>query len=97
MSELARRTSARIIFATTTSVIESRMSERFFRRNDEIARYNAAVVPALMREGVLIDDLYSLVNADIYKYIREDDLTHLNHAGIEACSAMVADFIRGIK
>ena len=82
-----------VCFATT---IPAR-PERAITDNRLVAEYNDAVVPLLEKEGVLIDDLWSLVNADIYKYIREDDLTHLSEAGIEACSAQVADFIRSVK
>ena len=82
-----------VCFATT---IPAR-PERAITDNRLVAEYNAAVVPALMREGVLIDDLYSLVNSDIYTYIRADDQVHLTDEGIEACSAQVADFIRRIS
>ena len=81
-----------VCFATT---IPTR-PEREITDNSLVAKYNESVVPLLKNEGVLIDDLYSLVNADVYKYIREDDLTHLNEAGIEACAQQVAGFICGV-
>ncbi len=55
------------------------------------------MAPLLKKEGVLINDLYSVVNSDINRYIRGDDLTHLSDEGIKACAEKTAEFIRNIK
>ncbi|MBP5274649.1 MAG: SGNH/GDSL hydrolase family protein [Abditibacteriota bacterium] len=82
-----------VCFATTTPVRE----EREITDNRLVAEYNEAVVPLLKKEGVLINDLYSVVNSDINRYIRGDDLTHLSDEGIKACAEKTAEFIRNIK
>ncbi|MCQ2431625.1 MAG: SGNH/GDSL hydrolase family protein [Clostridia bacterium] len=79
----------KIIFATTTPVRE----ENIYNSNDDVRAFNAAVVPKLEAEGVIINDLYSLVNADHKKYIL-DDMIHLTDAAIDMCAEAVAASIR---
>ena len=45
--------------------------------------------------GVRINDLNALLDADIYRYISEDNI-HLSPEGIELCAAQVAQHIRDI-
>jgi len=82
--------SKKVIFATTTPV------ENVFPEaaNEQIAAYNAAVVPELQKIGVLIDDLNAVVLPNLGEYIRPDDHLHLTAAGAEACAAAVAASIR---
>ena len=77
-----------VIFATTTPV--SPLNK--YNRNDDIRRYNELIVPLLMERGIVINDLYSLVSANIDKYV-SDDLIHLSDAGIELCAKRVAEII----
>lgn len=79
----------RVIFATTTPV----RPEFEYNDNGVIARYNAVMIPKLQAMGIEINDLHSLVNADVYRYIREDDKIHLSDEGIEMCARKVADVI----
>ena len=51
---------AKVIFATSTSVISEKMSPNFKRYNEEIEKYNEAAVEVALRHGFEIDDLYSL-------------------------------------
>ena len=78
-----------IIFATTTPV----HPEKAMQNNDDIDRYNAHIVQILRQEGVIINDLNSLVATDIEKYICEDKI-HLSQAGVELCGKAVADSVR---
>ena len=78
-----------IIFATTTPVSPLNLRNH----NEQISRYNAAVVPKLQERGVIVNDLHSLVATDIDRYIR-DDRIHLTDEGIELCAHAVADAIR---
>ena len=78
-----------LIFATTTPV----HPENPYDRNEYIRAANEAVVPPLRALGVVINDLHSVIAADIPAYIREDKL-HLSPAGIEAAATHNAAFIR---
>jgi len=79
----------RVIFATSTPV----HPEYKYNKNEVIERYNNAIVPKLKELGIEINDLYSLVSQDIYKYIGEDQI-HLSAEGIELCSQQVASIIK---
>lgn len=51
---------AKIIFATSTSVIESGNSSNHFRSNATIEAYNRAAIEALKDTDTIINDLYAL-------------------------------------
>ena len=78
-----------VIFATTTPV----RPENPYNRNEDILRYNELLVPQLTARGILINDLYTPVAADIYRYISGDNI-HLTEEGIERCAKQTADVIR---
>ena len=78
-----------VIFATTTPV--SPLNPH--TKNAEVKKYNDAVVPLLIERGVIINDLYSLVAADLGRYISSDK-THLTEEGIEMCARAVAECIQ---
>ena len=79
----------RVIFATSTPV----HPEYPYNKNEIIEQYNEAIVPKLKELGIEINDLYSLVSQDVYKYIGEDQI-HLSAEGIELCSKQVASVIK---
>lgn len=89
IAEHLLRITDKVIFSTTTAVAE----DSLYDKNETIRRYNAAVVPELMKMGVQINDLFSVVAADQEKYICEDTL-HLSKAGSEACAKKVLEAIR---
>ncbi|MBQ6066891.1 MAG: SGNH/GDSL hydrolase family protein [Clostridia bacterium] len=78
-----------VIFATTTPV----RSENQHNHNDVIERYNAAAVPLLRKKGVAINDLWAVVNENVYENVC-DDTIHLSPIGIERCAASTAEAIR---
>ena len=47
--------------------------------------------------GVTINDLGGQIYKDINKYIREDDLIHLNDEGVKLASKQVLESIYNIK
>jgi len=51
---------AKIVFATTTAVIEEKCSENFKRRNSVIEKYNDIAKKALSETDAVINDLYSI-------------------------------------
>ncbi|MBQ8550177.1 MAG: SGNH/GDSL hydrolase family protein [Clostridia bacterium] len=79
----------KVIFATTTPV----RPENFYNSNKDIIRFNEIIVPLLKEKGVIINDLYTPVAADIEKYIA-DDMLHLSAAGVELCTGLVVNKIK---
>lgn len=51
---------AKIIFATTTPVIERKPASRLIWRNEDIRAYNRAAIECLEPLGVVINDLYAV-------------------------------------
>ena len=79
-----------VIFATTTPVKEPHDNQT----NERIREYNAAVVPELIKMGIEINDLYSLIEPHIEEYIC-DDRCHLSEIGMTVCAERVANVILG--
>ena len=90
LARLLQQRAPSVIFATTTPVRE----ENPHNTNEQIAAYNAAVVPRLRELGVAINDLYTPLVADVERYIRADDLIHLTEEGIALCAGRVERAIR---
>jgi lysophospholipase L1-like esterase len=78
-----------VIFATTTPP-DAQMPGHDM---DRLRAYNAAAVAALTPMGVLVNDLFTPVAADLDGMICEDHI-HLSERGIEICAAQVADCIQ---
>lgn len=79
-----------VIFATTTPV----RPDQPYHTNEVIRAFNDALVPELVKRGVIINDLHAAVARDIDRYIRADDKIHLTEDGIALTAAQVADCIR---
>lgn len=91
IARLLKRITPNIIFATTTPT-SPKMREHDQNR---IRLYNETVCEALVKEGVRINDLFSLVLPNVEEYICED-LIHLSEAGIQACAKQVMDAITAL-
>ena len=89
IARILKERASTVIFATTTPV----RSENVHNKNEVIEAYNAALVPKLLEMGVIINDLYTPLATDVYKYICEDTI-HLSEDGIELCADMVEAVIR---
>ncbi len=89
IAKILKQRAKTVIFATTTPL-------RFENdlKNEKIQSYNAAVVPKLRELGVVINDLYSVIDADLENYVRADDKIHLSEAGIDRAAEAVAGIIR---
>ena len=81
--------SKQVIFATTTPPSPDMWGHDINR----LRIYNEAAVATLEPMGILIDDLFTPVAADIPTMIAADHL-HLSETGIEVCAAQAADCIR---
>ena len=78
-----------VIFATTTPV----RPENLHNKNEVIEAYNAALVPRLLEMGIVINDLYTPLSKDVYRFIC-DDTIHLSEEGITLATDLVEDIIR---
>ncbi len=90
IAKLLKQRGKIVIFATTTPIIPGYP----YQDNERIKAYNNAVVPELEKLGIIINDLYPVVEKDINKYIRSDDMIHLSDEGIDVCAKKVAAVIR---
>lgn len=78
-----------VIFATTTPPD----AEMPGHDHDRLIAYNEAVTAALREEGIVINDLFSTIDANIPAYICPDHI-HLSEEGIEVAAKQVAECIR---
>ncbi len=67
---------AKVIFATSTPILEEKYGPDFFRRNAEIERYNEIASEIVRRHGFAVDDLYAAVRG--CPEAAYSDMTHLN-------------------
>lgn len=92
-----KKTGAKIILATTTPTRKERENappgQHF---NSEIKHYNDRLVEAIGNDVDAINDLYSVVEKNIEKYIC-DDYLHPTADGIEVLARQVADSINKIN
>ena len=89
IARILKERAATVIFATTTPV----RPENEHNRNDVIKSYNEALVPKLKEMGIVINDLYTPMSENVYKYICEDTI-HLSEDGISLAADMVESIIR---
>ena len=87
---LLKQRCTQLIFATSTPVIEPNSHNR----NSMIRAYNERIVPLLKEQGCMINDLYTLIAADIPGNIRPDDKIHLTEKGIALATEQVISCIR---
>lgn len=92
-----KKTGAKIIFATTTAVSDSKkelpgpMPPRHL--NEDIIEYNKAVLEAFKDEDIDINDLHSVMYAHREELLL-DDMIHPNEKGVEILSDEVVKCIR---
>ena len=89
IAEFLKTKAKTVIFATSTPVTTHPQND-----NRDIMRYNAAIVPELEKRGIIINDLWTAVNADVDRYIRSDDGIHLTDEAVKLCGGIVADMIK---
>ena len=79
---------AKIIFATSTSVISEKMSKDFKRYNEEIEKYNQAAVNVVEKYGFKVNDLYA-VSVSLPEDAHSDPVHYYTTAGTEAFTNQV--------
>ena len=92
-----KSTGAKIIFATTTPVSDEKYKFEGpmppAHRNEDICRYNEAVLKAFEGEEIIINDLHTLMFPNRQNLL-SDDMIHPNEAGIKLLGTAVANAIR---
>lgn len=86
-----RKITDKIIFATTTPVKPQNPNQK----NEIVTEYNRHITAFMKKEGVVINDLNSLVSNDVDKYISEDNI-HLSDDGKKLCAKAAAELIRRV-
>ena len=100
LSEI-RKNGAVPVFATTTPILPAEAEAevtvegcaRFCYDNAWVLKYNAAAVSLMKKEGVAVNDLYSLCISDPH-YYKCPDLLHLTEEGYRRCAEQTAQAIR---
>lgn len=82
-----RKTGARLIWATTTPVPNLRVGPK--RIPDDVLRYNEAAARVMKRQGVAVNDLYSLAMKRLAE-IQIPDNVHFTPAGSQVLAEQVA-------
>ena len=90
IAKILKTRAKKVIFATTTPVTP----ENPYNKMEVIMEFNAKVSAALEKEGVIINDLFTTINADVRKYIDGNDNIHLTKEGIKLAADQVANVIR---
>ena len=85
---------AKIIFATSTFVIEEMAKPDFMRYNKDIEEYNAAATELMNRLGVTVNDLYAVSKPLGKEY--HSDWVHFNAEGSEILADAVAKKIKAV-
>ena len=96
VSQLQGKTSARIIFAATTPIIDVRHAARkadFDRLEADVRRYNGAATEVMRTAGIPINDLHWVVDRGGAERLLLRDGTHYTAEGYELLASAVADSI----
>ncbi|MBO7397852.1 MAG: SGNH/GDSL hydrolase family protein [Clostridia bacterium] len=96
-----RRNGAVPVFATSTPILSEEAAQvvmkegipRTFYKNEWVVEYNKAAVDFMEREGVAVNDLYSLC-LESPTYYKSPDLLHLTQEGYKRCAEQTAAAIR---
>ena len=83
---------AKVIFATSTSVLSEKMSKDFKRYNEEIENYNKVAIEVIKRYGFEINDLYS-VSTTLTEKAHSDAVHYYTDIGTKAFSNQVLQYL----
>jgi len=83
---------AKVIFATSTSVISEKMAADFKRYNEDVEKYNEAAVRIVKRYGFEVNDLYS-VSKTLPEEAHSDAVHYYTDMGTEAFSKQVLYYV----
>lgn len=83
---------AKVIFATSTSVLSEKMSPDFKRYNEEIEEYNRTAVEIVRKYGFAVNDLYA-VSIALPEDAHSDAVHYYTPEGTRAFAQQVLDHI----
>jgi len=86
-----KQTDAKLVWCTTTPVPKKSSPPR---HNEDVLAYNAAAKKVMEENGIAVDDLYTLVEPQIGKLQRRDNV-HFTRKGYEALATKVSETILG--
>lgn len=97
---LLRQNGAKIIFATTTPILQGGSSQdntgtgvQINYSNEWVETYNAAAKKLMAEEHIPVNDFYALCMEDKNRY-KCEDMLHLTEEGYRRCAAQAASMIR---
>jgi lysophospholipase L1-like esterase len=101
LDRIRKGTGAKIIFATSTPIIDNLHAQRkagFDRVEADVQRYNAAAVAVMRQAGVPVDDLHKLVEEGGKDKLICPDGTHYTPAGYELLAdAVTSSILRSLR
>ncbi len=83
---------AKVVFATSTSVLSEEMGKDFKRYNEEIEAYNKAAVEVVKKYGFEVNDLYA-VSTTLPKEAHSDPVHYYTKTGTEAFTNQVLSVV----
>ena len=83
---------AKVIFATSTSVLSEKMRPDFKRYNEEIEAYNAAAVQVVQKYGFAVNDLYTL-SRTLPETAHSDPVHYYTSLGTEVFTKQVLSYV----
>jgi lysophospholipase L1-like esterase len=96
LARIRTGTKARIIFATTTPILDNLHAQRkvgFDRFEADVQKYNAAVVSVMNQAGVPVNDLHKVVEGGGKERLMAGDGTHYTPQGYEMLTTVVTESI----
>ena len=96
LARIHKETRAKIIFATSTPILDKLHAERkagFDRFEADVQTYNLTAVSLMKQAGVPINDLHKLVEDGGRETLMAADGTHYTQEGYERMAAVVTDSI----
>ncbi len=96
LDRIQQGTSAKIIFANTTPILDDRHARRragFDRFEADVRKYNLAAASVMKQAGIPVNDLHKLVEDGGKEKLLLPDGTHYTPEGYEMLAGMVAESI----
>ena len=97
--DMIRATKAIPIFATSTHIYDTPTQDGNYQSTnymkERVLEYNKAAVELMNQEGVMINDLYALMEKE-ERYGKCYDSLHLTEEGYQKCAKQIAELVREV-
>lgn len=97
IARIRKNTSATIVFATTTPILDARHAKRganFDRLEKDVQRYNEAAIAIMLEAGVPVHDLHWVVEQHDPEKLLGADGTHYTKDGYQHLAGAVSDCLQ---